>query len=317
MATLSRRLRQAFVGAFLTDRTAGPEDVVFISGSGRSGTTWVAEVVNHRGDRRYLFEPLHPEEVRASRGFGAARYLRPGADGGAAGRLLERIVAGRFRSVWADRFNTRLRYRKRLVKEIHANLLLPWLARRFPGLKIVWILRHPLAVAASQGRMEEGFPANPEALLADEKLMADHLEPFREVLATAEAPAERRAAIWCAQQLVPLRGLAPADAHVLFYEHLVTRPDRELTRLSEYLGEPFGEEARAAVGKPSALSVPSSAVVRGTDPLRARLDAIAPADRDAVLGVVERFGLSRLYGPDPLPATEPEDVLRPAAMEAS
>jgi len=35
-------------------------DVVFVSGSGRSGTSWLANLCNYRNDFRYLFEPLNP-----------------------------------------------------------------------------------------------------------------------------------------------------------------------------------------------------------------------------------------------------------------
>ena len=36
---------------------------VFLAGSGRSGTTWLSEIINHRRGYRYVFEPFNPREV--------------------------------------------------------------------------------------------------------------------------------------------------------------------------------------------------------------------------------------------------------------
>ncbi len=36
---------------------------VFVSGVGRSGTTWVANIINYANDYRFMFEPFHPQRV--------------------------------------------------------------------------------------------------------------------------------------------------------------------------------------------------------------------------------------------------------------
>jgi hypothetical protein len=50
---------------------------VFLAGTGRSGTTWLSDVVNHRGGYRYVFEPFHPGKVEAFAHFRPRQYLRP------------------------------------------------------------------------------------------------------------------------------------------------------------------------------------------------------------------------------------------------
>ena len=42
-------------------------DAVFLAGSGRSGTTWLSEVINYKGGYRYVFEPsTRPGSARSS-----------------------------------------------------------------------------------------------------------------------------------------------------------------------------------------------------------------------------------------------------------
>lgn len=302
------RLKRALVGALVVDRGGGPEDTVLVSGSGRSGTTWLAEILCATEDRRYLFEPLHPEKVRAAAPFGEHVYLRPDTDGGDYGRLVNRVLGGRLRSVWADRFNRGIFFRKRLVKSIRAALFLEWARKRDANMKIVHIVRHPLAVARSQGRMRSGFLPAAASLLGQPDLLADHLEPFRDLLEAPQGEFGTRLLLWCVQQYVALRSLAPGEMHVLFYEDLCTSPERELERLTAYLDVPLDERMRAALTRPSALSTPSSAVNTGADMLRSRLAGVPDADRRLAREMSSRFGLDRLYGDDPEPRCSPREA---------
>ena len=70
-----------------------------------SGTTWLAEVLNHDNAYRYLFEPFRPHRLPLAAPFGIRRYLRPEADGEEAAFAAERILRGRVRSPWTDRLN--------------------------------------------------------------------------------------------------------------------------------------------------------------------------------------------------------------------
>src|SRR5579872_5089703 len=50
---------------------------IFLGGVGRSGTTWVSDVINARNDYRLMFEPFYPEKVPLCRPFRYRQYLRP------------------------------------------------------------------------------------------------------------------------------------------------------------------------------------------------------------------------------------------------
>ena len=180
--------------------------------------------------------------------------------------------------------------------------MLGYLADRHPELSIILVLRHPVAVVRSQLALSRwDWYADPGHLLGQERLMADHLEPFRPLLEEARPGPEQHAATWCAENLVPLRQLGPGRAHVLFYEHLVARPEEELGRLATFLELPRrGPPGRRPGGR------------RGSPVRTARW---SPAATPSVGGrppsrrtrsprswrVVEGFGLDHLYSSDPMP----------------
>jgi hypothetical protein len=299
---LPRRARRWLARRFLLDPLHGAGRTVLLAGSGRSGTTWLAEVLERAGRYRYLFEPFHPDRLPATRSFRPRQYLAPGSPDSLMARAVEDVVAGRVRGRWVDQYNDRLVSRRRLVKDVWANLLLGYLAERHPELAIVLVLRHPVAVVRSQLALSRwDWYVDPGHLLGQERLMADHLEPYRSVLEGARPGPEQHAATWCAENLVPLRQLGPGRAHVLFYEHLVARPDEELGRLATFLRLPPPTATGAAAGRPSRLARSASAVVTGGDAVGG-WTATVPRDEVAqVLAVVEGFGLDHLYSSDPMP----------------
>jgi hypothetical protein len=293
----------------LLDPLHDPRRTVLLAGSGRSGTTWLAEVLERAGRFRYLFEPFHPDRLPATRGFRPRQYLAPGTPDAGMARAVEGVVAGRVRNRWVDQYNGRLIARRRLVKDVWSNLMLGYLADRHPELPIVLVLRHPVAVVRSQlalARWE--WYVEPGHLLGQERLMADHLEPFRSLLEGARPGPEQHAATWCAENLVPLRQLGPGRAHVLFYEHLVARPEQELGRLATFLGLPAPAAAGTSAGRPSRLARSDSAVVTGGDAVGGWTAHVPPDELASVLRMVEGFGLDHLYTAEPVPRPASGDL---------
>src|SRR3712207_3533233 len=103
---------------------------VFLAGSGRSGTTWVSEIINHRNGFRLLFEPFHPGRVGICKNFRRKQYLRRDDRREEYLQAARKILAGKIRSPWTDRFNRKFVARRRLIKDIRANLLLGWMRGR-------------------------------------------------------------------------------------------------------------------------------------------------------------------------------------------
>ncbi|MEO1129077.1 MAG: sulfotransferase [Planctomycetota bacterium] len=280
---------------------------VLIAGSGRSGTTWLAELVNHRRDCRVLFEPFFAREVPAAAAFHRRQYVRPGDDRPDLAGAARAILGGEVRGPWIDAQTTaRFAYHRRIAKEIRGNLFLPWLRTVMPDMPIILVVRHPCAVIASQVRM--GWKAHVRDLPEQDALLADHLEPHRDLLAGLSDDDDdviaRSALLWCLETRVPLTMSSRDEIHVMFYEHLVREPEQELARLGTLVDDSeLTTLAGDALSRPSALARPWSAVQRGDDPVESWTSQVQPREQRIVEQMLTRFGLDRVYpGPMPDPA---------------
>lgn len=281
------RLRRLFGGLHVDLARGDHRRSVLISGSPRSGTTWLSELVNHDNSYRRVFEPFHPGKVRDFRAFQSRQYLRPDDRRGEYLEPVRRALSGELRSRWTDRGGPVLAGR-RLVKEVRANLLLGWISANFPGLPIVLLLRNPRDVVAS--RLALGWGDNLSGTMGQEDLVRDHLLPMEAGIRAAADPFERHLFLWCIDNYVPLRQLSPNDAHLLFYENLVHSPEKELRSLFAYLGEPFAPNVL------SRLDLPSPTSRKDAEP---RPEPAGRRERTAE--VLSLFGLDRIYGEGTMP----------------
>ena len=269
-------------------------ETVFLAGSGRSGTTWLSDLINHDSGYRQIFEPFHPQKVEDFRGFGSKQYLRPGDRREAFLEPARRAVTGELlRSRWTDRGGAPGAGR-RLVKDIRANLLLGWLAENFPGMPIVLLMRHPCAVVSS--RLALGWRDNLAETMAQRDLVEDHLLPVEGRILSARDPFERHLFLWCIDNHVPLRQFSPGGIHLCFYEKLLLDPEPELRRLFAFLGREFDDGILGKLERPSSTSRRWSRP--SADGWRSRVAGEQVARAGEVLGL---FGLDRVYGPGTMP----------------
>jgi hypothetical protein len=278
---------------------------VLLCSSGRSGSTWLANVLNYRREYRLLFEPLRRDRVPVASCVRYGQYLPPNVEGGAVGRAVDSVLRGEVRALWADRYNRTRLVRRRLVKEIRATNLLPWIRGRYPELPLVYLFRHPHAVAASFTRL--GWDDYLSEFLVQDELMAalaSQAPLIEDVVATGDA-FERHALRWCLENALPLRLLRRGDVHVVFYEDAVADPERELRRLFAYLGKEWDDRVLDSVPVFSQTTFPDR------DAAGEHLAASARTQE-----LLRAFDLDRLYGSEEGPRLSPDDVLadpRPAA----
>jgi hypothetical protein len=295
-------MAERIVSPLYLDIGGDHRDTVFVAGSGRSGTSWLSEVINHDRDYRYVFEPFNPAEVSLARPFGYRRYIRPGESRPELLGRAREIVTGRVRGAWTDRFHRRFLARKRLIKDIRANLFLGWLARSFPEMPIVFILRHPCAVALSKTKL--GWSSRLEEFLGQPELVRDFLGPVEEEMRAATTEFERHLFAWCVETLVPLTHLEPGRVHLVFYENLCEAPEAELRGLSDYLASGFRDVPVEALLRPSALVRSGSAVLSGGDPVRSWRGELGEREVRRTVEILGYFGLDAIYGASPMPDTQ-------------
>jgi hypothetical protein len=279
----------------------------FVAGTGRSGTTWVEEIINCRQEYRVIFEPFWPLRVPLCSMFPETTYLRADDPAPDHYRATRTVLSGRFRNKWTDQFNQRRIYWKRLIKDVRANLFLHWLHRRFPALPIVFLIRHPCGVVVSQQRALW----RPSALEFLEKpaLVRDHLQPFVTLIQSAGDDFDQKVIAWCVRNFVPLQQFRRGDMLVMFYEDLVTDPKTEIGRLFDFLDQATPREALAQWKQPSALVRPDSAIVSGDDPLNSWRQHLTDEQIGRAVSLLQQFGLDRLYGAESSPRMKPDEVL--------
>ena len=296
-------------GGLYFDRDHDYRNTVLVAGSGRGGTTWVAELINSTHEFRDIFEPFNPSRVKLCRHFANRQYLRPQNDDPQYLDPARVILSGRLRSDWSDAYNRRIVCHKRLIKDIRVNLLLKWIHRHFPEVPIIFVLRHPCAVAHS--RMHLGWGDSLEDLLTQEPLVEDYLKPFLPAIKRANSSFERHLILWCIDNYVPLQELRRDEALTIFYEDLCKKPDASVKRLAEFLKLDSQELMLKRVGKPSSQTRKrTSAIMLGEDPITAWQKHLSPEMLDQANRTLELFGLSRVYGSGAAPLVDADNVLR-------
>jgi len=282
-------------GLYVDLRKGDHRDAVFLAGSGRSGTTWLSEVINYKGEYRYVFEPFNPARVSAFGHFRSKQYLRPDDVREAFLEPARLALSGALKDPWTDRFNAKFVARRRLIKDIRANLLLGWMRANFPGMPIVLLLRHPCAVVTS--RLALGWKDNLGETMAQDDLVEDFLLPMEAEIRTARDDFERHLFLWCLDNYIPLRQFARGEIHLAFYEDLLENPEDGLRSLFGFLGEDVDDRVYDELGRPSPLSR-REAPLPSVDGWRAHVSA---RQLERVREILALFGLDRVYGEGPMP----------------
>jgi Sulfotransferase family len=274
---------------------------VYLAGDGRSGTTWLSEIINCDNRYRYLFEPFHPAFVPLVKHFRFFQYLRPDDQNESFLKPAHRVVTGAFRSPRVDSLNKKRIATRRLIKDIFSNLFLKWLQVRFPDMPLILVIRHPCAVAASKMKLKEWiWSVNPSDFLDQPELMADYLEPYRGLIKQTTDEFDKQILHWCLTHYVPLKQFRRGEVHLVAYEHLCEFREREIRRLFAFVGRTFDPKALEASSKPSATITQDSAVVRKADLVSGWLEKISPAQRRRACEIMKAFGLD-IYADGPMP----------------
>lgn len=288
---------------------ASSESTTLLFGTGRGGTSWLAQMLTCSPGQRYLFEPFHRERTRAWRGQAYLPYIPRLAQAPVLHNAAEKILAGRVSSHWVDQHNTAWLAHSRLIKEIRAQWMIGWLREQFPAIKMVWAIRHPIPTALS--RVKLGWDPHLDLALAQPELMRDHLDPWADVLRRLHregSPLEQAVARWCLDTHVPRRELRSGEVLVVFYERLCRDPFGEMERVFDYLERPMPERLEQAVNRVSPHFRRESAVLSGNDPVTHWMKRISSIDCSQAEAVLERFGYADWYDAMGMPTLDESQV---------
>lgn len=163
-----------------------PGPTIFLTGTHRSGTTWVGGMLAERG-LWYLHEPFNPNKRNWQESF---TYANPASQRADIDRYVTSLLAGKYRATSLYRHSShplmplrivRPRFRRMLIKDPLACLLAGYLAEKFDFQTRV-LFRHPAGFVSSVCRL--GWPTGKflGQFLKRTDLMADHLEPYRDLM---------------------------------------------------------------------------------------------------------------------------------------
>nr|WP_290665602.1 sulfotransferase [Ardenticatena sp.] len=285
-------------------------DSLWLVGSGRSGTTWFQRILVYLTKGAMCFEPLHPDHVTVPHlqppieHTNKRPYIRANQSAPTWAAFIDAINTGVLHSPWLDVgyeasrwvwIGHRLRHwftfpQVRVVKSIRATLLIGWLKQHL-HLPVVFLMRHPCAVLASQAR--HGWYMNAHQFLEDRFLVADYLEPYVEYIRNIHDEWAHRAAFWAIENFVASRLARQFDIPIVFYEHLVLYPDETLLSLFNHLGYQW-DETRWARGRANLIK-PS--VQKTFNRWR---ETMPPDLMHLILEIVHTFGIS-FYDENDLP----------------
>lgn len=272
-------------------------DAFVLAGSGRSGTTWLSDILTANPNTRVIFEPFDGRRVPEAQIFPLRPYGRPDGNYPQWQPVVEQILLGNIENAWTKRQNHRWWATRRLVKAIRVNLMLGWMSQQF-NVPIVLVTRHPCAVVSS--RLKLKWDSHLDVFLEQPELVEDYLTPYVPIIKAAKTDLEKHTIMWCVENLVPLKQLANNDWLFCTYEGLVTNPETEATRILSGLNIRQTLFNRNAIYKVSQVSRPDSAITNRRDPLTEWQRQLSCDDIHIIIGLVQKFGIG-LYDDDPLP----------------
>jgi hypothetical protein len=300
-------------GAAFFDPDHDPDHAVLVLGSGRSGTTWLAEVLARQMGSRLIFEPFHPiwtPRPDRLRLFLAPQDRDPGMED-----LVTSMLEGRTRKApISNTVITRLPH-GRVIKDIHSVNLLPWFRVRYPRVPVVYTLRHPIPTALSRLRMGEFYGlarylGNEDGRRDVEgSPVAEWLPPFDRHNRDPD-PIVRLVAEWCVENAYPLSRATTDGAKLSFYERAVSEPVAELTDLATHCARALGtdvtelgdEVARRPSSQDRTGQIAAARNSADWEGILSRWIPEVPAETTSrCLAVLADFGLEGYYGAGPLP----------------
>lgn len=266
---------------------------ILILGHGRSGTTWVGNVLATGRRVLYTFEPGSPTPDQPFAGWFA--YARPGQ----ANQTLQQTFDPAFQGLpgrrnWRRSFIHRLMPGYQLViKDVAGLMAAEWLQERYrPAMLLV--IRHPCPTILSE--LEQGTdPQKSKAtLLAQSQLFEEQLQPYRPVIEAATTPHEILAALWAARYRVIANAL-PRHPHwkIVTYESLCEEPVATFHQLFSHFRLPWSDRNANFIWQSSTTTAPGR--YSGKRVSRHQLDKwkekLTPAEIAAIFRVIQPFQL--------------------------
>ena len=291
----NKELKKQIKWKYYINTNNDPSKTLLISGMGRSGTTWLSQILNHDNRYRYIFEPFYPERLELCSFFEKRQYLRPSLNYPKHLYSAKQIISGKVRSHFLDRYNTKFLCGKRIIKDVQTNLLLGWINQNFEKAKILLTIRHPCAVANSW--MKLNWEPLVDVYLNQQELVEDYLKEFERDIKKAESKYERLIYMWCIEYFVPLQQKRSnlLEMKQVLYEDLCQNFKETIRSVYEYIEEKHSPSLYDMKDKPSYTTRPFAAILQKTDLLYSWKDSLTKKQIKQAKDITALFELDKMY----------------------
>lgn len=291
-----KRLVRAFCGKLYRDKNRDIGNSILIAGTGRSGTTWLADIIASQKPCRIMFEPFHSEKVVGFRQFHYFQYMRPMQNNNELYKYCHNLFTGNIKDSWIDRQIDHFNPRYRLIKDIRANLFLKWISDNFPQVPILFIIRHPCAVVLSRMKLGWATDTDIASFFEQTNLVDDFLSDKMEIIHRSKTDEEKHAVIWCINHLVPIKQFNLDGLNIVFYENLCLQPEVEIPKIFQAIKHEYQASVFDRIMKPSTTVTRDSAIITGEDKIIRWQRELSPIQIHKIFSIVEDFELSYIYG---------------------
>jgi hypothetical protein len=290
--------------AYLTlmrDHGGDERNTLFLAGEGRSGTTWISNMINAKQKYRDIFEPFNRLYNLNQLLFLAHHYFEPDQRYPEHYKVAERILRGKVKSVVIDFNNRGLLYKKRLVKEITASMYLKWLHIQFPDMPMIYIFRFPLAIAYS--RVKRGWGIFDRDLISEpaiQKFLVDKLDVIEEL--DLNHPFLNQVFSVCLNHYIVLQDCRDSNILLLFYEDFKRDPLRNLQRIEAHTRHLIDKAAASQASEGAGFS--HGKMLHNREVINKMAGEFGSEVISDALWMMQIFGLDKMYDQSGQPKDE-------------
>ena len=213
------------------------ENTILIFSDPRGGSTWITEIIANLKKTAIIWEPLHPENINIFNklGFNSRQHIPDSAFWPEAENAFKLLFGGKILGPNSFVLSSPVDFifaRQLIIKICRGNAMLPWITKIFNfQYQPIYLVRHPLAVVASQLR-HGAWNSKSKPFTFESSPYNEYYSLQKDFLSSLHSPEEQLVAVWCLTNHVSLTNRRNnKDWITIFYEDLLTNPDKELKRI--------------------------------------------------------------------------------------
>lgn len=292
------------------------EKPIVIFATRRGGSTLLMEMIASQPGVDFVSEPLslwryHPYFNRLPHPPRGRFIFLSQEEARQVRFYFEDLLTGRIKAfnAWNPLHPTwSFRVRRLVVKLLGANTLIDWLAKGFE-IEVLYLLRHPVAVALSCLRLNWGNDA--EAYLRNpyfrEQILGSERARFADEVLAKGSSLEKFVLEWCLENFYPLQVYKERPWLVLTYEEVISRPKQVSELICSRFGLPDPERMARMVGRPSRMTFFADSreaiVKRGPQAMLGRwLKRVSQEELGRIQEILDALGIRAYQAFSPHPA---------------